>query len=150
MSMRLSLPALVVSVGLIVAGCGDTGASTDDGASTAPKRNEPTVKIPEGPPPKELVVRDIVEGDGREVQDDDTILVDYVGVYYESRRKFENSWAKDVFKERYQMDSDELIDGWKQGLEGMRVGGRRELVIPSRLAFGNGVVVYVIDLREIK
>lgn len=108
------------------------------------------VEIPDDPPPTRLVVKDIEEGDGEEVEGDDTILVDYVGVYYGSGRKFESSWDNDVFKETVTMDSGELIDGWERGLAGMKVGGRRELTIPPDLAFGTDTVVYVVDLRGIE
>ncbi|HEX7293008.1 MAG TPA: FKBP-type peptidyl-prolyl cis-trans isomerase, partial [Solirubrobacterales bacterium] len=128
----------------------DVSASTDQGDSTAPKRKEPVVNVPDARPPKDLVVKDIVKGDGEEVEDGDTILVDYVGVYYESGREFENSWADVVFKERYVMGSGEMIDGWKKGLEGMKVGGRRELIIPPDQAFDSYPVIYVVDLRGIE
>ncbi|HWM56068.1 MAG TPA: FKBP-type peptidyl-prolyl cis-trans isomerase [Solirubrobacterales bacterium] len=144
------LPTLVAGVALALAGCGgDDSGAADSGDSIAPKRAEPTVEIPDERPPTRLLVSDIEEGDGEEVGDGDTIRVDYVGVYYESGREFENSWANDAF-ETFTMGSRRLIDGWDQGLEGMKVGGRRELVIPSDLAFGNGAVVYVVDLRGIE
>lgn len=164
--MRPWLSALAISAVLALAGCGgddsagttgsttvaqtDSGESQDRVTATAPKRKEPVVKIPDGPPPDKLVVEDIEVGDGEEIEDDDTILVDYVGVYYENKEEFENSWANDVFKETVTMDSGELIDGWERGLEGMKVGGRRELIIPPDLAFETGPVLYVVDLRGIE
>jgi len=164
--VRLLVTLVAVSAVLALAGCGgddstdttgsttveqtDSSKSQDRVPATAPKRQEPVVEIPDDPPPDKLVVKDIEVGDGDEVEDGDTILVDYVGVYYESGREFENSWADDVFKDRYEMGSGEMIDGWKRGLEGMKVGGRRELIIPPDLAFDSYPVVYVVDLRGIE
>jgi FKBP-type peptidyl-prolyl cis-trans isomerase len=164
--VRLLFTLAVVSAALALAGCGSddssdttgstTAAQTDSSTgqdrvpATAPKRKEPAVQIPNDPPPDKLVVEDIEVGDGEEVGDGDTILVDFVGVYYEDGKEFENSWADDVFKETVTMDSGELIDGWERGLEGMKVGGRRELIIPPDMAFETGPVLYVVDLRGIE
>jgi peptidylprolyl isomerase len=144
-SVKFLFALIAAGAALMLPGCGG-GESSD---SIAPKRAEPTIEVPDERPPTRLLVTDIEKGDGEEVKDGDTILVDYVGVYYASGREFENSWANDAF-EKFRMDSRRLIDGWEEGLEGMKVGGRRELVIPSALAFGNGAVVYVVDLRGIE
>lgn len=144
--MKFLFTLIAMSTALMVVGCG----GDDSADSLAPKRTEPSVEIPDERPPTRVLVTDIEKGDGEEVEDGDTILVDYVSVYYESGRELENSWADTAFKRKFKMDSGELIDGWEEGMEGMKVGGRRELIIPSDLVFGKEALISVIDLRGIE
>ncbi len=146
--MKFLFTLIAVSTALMFIGCG----GDDSADSLAPKRTEPSIEVPDERPPTRVLVTDIEEGDGEEVEDGDTIIVDYVGVYYESGREFENSWTGSAFKKKFEMGSRELIEGWQQGMKGMKVGGRRELIIPAVLGFGSGseALVYVIDLRGIE
>jgi FKBP-type peptidyl-prolyl cis-trans isomerase len=113
------------------------------------ERSKPNVEVPSGPPPKDLVVKDIEEGSGAEVKADDEVVVDYVGVLYKTGKQFESTWD-DGETRTFKLGHPEVIDGWKQGVPGMKVGGRRELIIPSKQAFETGAVIYVIDLLEIE
>jgi peptidylprolyl isomerase len=111
---------------------------------------EPEVQVPSGPPPKELVIEDLEEGSGAEVKAGDDIVVDYVGVNYRTGEKFESTWERPE-PGAFTMGTGELIKGWEEGLKGMKVGGRRELIIPSRLAYEKtGTLIYVIDLVAVK
>ncbi len=117
-----------------------------------PDKPEPKIVVPDGPPPKNLVVKDIEVGDGEEIGDNDHIEVDYVTVRYRDRKEIESSWDKTASEIIFVMDDIETIEGWEQGMEGMKVGGRRELIVPNRLAYRNddGALIYVVDLIDIK
>ena len=130
----------------------NTTADGSDSApqpQTAPGKTKPAVEVPESPPPKEVVVNDIEVGDGEEVKDGDKILVAFVGVNIKTGEEFESTWDAKGQSE-FKMDSGELIKGWEQGIEGMKVGGRRELIVPPDLAYGKDPLVYVVDLVGIK
>jgi peptidylprolyl isomerase len=135
--------ALIFVVELLAVESGAGGGETKSSAA-GPK---PEIEIPDGPPPTEVVVEDIEEGDGDAVKAGDTIVVEYVGVNYKTGKEFETTWGKPV---KFKKDGGELIKGWEEGIEGMRVGGRRELIIPSELAFKTGDVIYVVELLEIE
>lgn len=113
------------------------------------KRPKPKVPVPQGPPPKKVVIKDLKEGTGEAVEAGDKIVVNYVGVNYETGKEFEATWNTTGLV-TFQLGAGEVIKGWEQGMLGMKVGGRRELIIPSKLAFERGVVVYVIDLVAIE
>lgn len=113
------------------------------------EEREPKVKVPNGPPPKQLVVNDLKAGSGAEVKPGDEIVVDYVAINYKTGKKFESTWER-ADPGKFTMNSGELIQGWLDGLKGMKVGGRRELIIPSRLAYKTGTLIYVIDLVSAK
>jgi peptidylprolyl isomerase len=148
--------ALVIAIVVAIASGGDDAGST----STAPEDlSKPEVQVPSGPPPKELQVVDVTEGDGAEAQDGDTLTMQYVGVNYANGKEFDSSWdAGQPFT--FQLGAGEVIPGWDQGLVGMKVGGRRELVIPPDLAYGetgqppvikpNETLVFVVDLLDVQ
>jgi peptidylprolyl isomerase len=156
--------ALSLLAALAIAGCGGGGDSSDTSAGpgstptttgTAPKRSKPKVRVPSGPPPKQLVVKDLIKGSGRTAQTGDFITVQYVGVDYKTGKQFDASWDRgQPFP--FQLGAGQVIPGWDRGVVGMRVGGRRELIIPPGLAYGpqgqppviapNATLVFVIDL----
>jgi peptidylprolyl isomerase len=153
------IPTLAACAMLAIAGCGGgdstTGSETAESAATTTK---PVVKPPKGAPPKQLEVKDLVEGSGEEARSGDEVTVDYVGVNYKSGKQFDASWDRnEPFP--FTLGRGEVIPGWDQGVEGMKVGGRRELIIPPELAYGstgyppeippNETLVFVIDLREV-
>ena len=119
------------------------------------ERQEPKVVPPKGAPPKDLQVRDLIPGSGAEVEQGDVLTVEYVGIRYDGK-PFTNSWDRDKpFRFKLGAGSVKVNPGWEEGLKGMRVGGRRELVIPPKLLTPNGpeqgsspsdTLVYVIDL----
>jgi peptidylprolyl isomerase len=174
--VRALISTAALCVLLAVAGCGggdsstsstETTGSTSTEESTAPaKKSEPTAKktkpkvtVPEGAPPKQLVVKEIEEGTGAEAKAGDEVAVQYVGVNYKNGKEFDSSWSRhEPFV--FQLGVGQVIPGWDQGIEGMKVGGRRELIIPPELAYGeagsppaigpNETLVFVVDLLAVR
>jgi peptidylprolyl isomerase len=97
---------------------------------------KPEIEFPDGPPPAELQVTDIWEGDGNVAKAGSQVKVHYVGVAYSTGEEFDASWNRGEPLE-FQLGVGRVIAGWDQGVQGMRVGGRRKLVIPSHLAYGD-------------
>lgn len=116
---------------------------------------KPEVDFPEGLPPTELQIVDIVEGDGPEARPGHTVDVHYVGVAYSTGEEFDASWNRGQ-PLRFSLGAGQVIAGWDQGVAGMRVGGRRKLVIPPHLAYGDRspspaikpgeTLIFVVDL----
>ncbi|MBB2976036.1 peptidylprolyl isomerase [Microbacterium endophyticum] len=117
-------------------------------------RTKPEIDAPEGDAPAELVVRDLIEGDGAEAKPGDNVTVHYVGVEYTTGEEFDSSWGRG---ETIQFPLRGLIQGWQDGIPGMKAGGRRELVIPPHLAYGPAgghflggkTLIFVIDLISV-
>ncbi|GAA3759238.1 FKBP-type peptidyl-prolyl cis-trans isomerase [Microbacterium kribbense] len=117
-------------------------------------RTKPEIDAPEGPAPAELVIRDITVGDGDVAKAGDTVTVHYVGVEYATGEEFDSSWNSG---QSIQFPLRGLIAGWQDGIPGMAVGGRRELVIPPHLAYGPAgghflggkTLIFVIDLLAV-
>jgi peptidylprolyl isomerase len=97
---------------------------------------KPEVDFPGGEPPTELEISDIWEGDGAVAKAGDTVQVHYVGVAYSTGEEFDASWSRGEPLE-FRLGVGQVIAGWDQGVQGMRVGGRRQLVIPPDLAYGD-------------
>jgi peptidylprolyl isomerase len=97
---------------------------------------KPEVDFPGGEPPTELEITDIWEGDGAVAKAGDTVQVHYVGVAYSTGEEFDASWNRGAPLE-FRLGVGQVISGWDQGVQGMRVGGRRQLVIPPALAYGD-------------
>jgi FKBP-type peptidyl-prolyl cis-trans isomerase len=118
-----------------------SGPTTEaSGAATAPK-----VRVPPGPPPTKLIVKDLKKGSGPPLESGQRIRINYIGVTYKTGKPFEVKWGK-TGPFTFNYGSGELIEGWEIGLKGMKVGGRRELIVPSKLAYDSGALVYVIEL----
>lgn len=123
--------------------------------TSGPLAQEPTTKPPKGPAPRKLVIKDLVKGSGKEAKKGDTVTVNYVGMLYHGGKVFDASWKR---KEpaTFPLEEGKLIAGWVQGIPGMRVGGRRELIIPAELGYGaqgsppaippEAPLVFVVDL----
>ncbi|MGO8961839.1 MAG: FKBP-type peptidyl-prolyl cis-trans isomerase [Streptosporangiaceae bacterium] len=97
---------------------------------------KPEVDFPGGEPPAELEITDVWEGDGTVAKAGDRVLVHYVGVAYSTGEEFDASWNRGDPLE-FRLGVGQVIAGWDQGVQGMRVGGRRQLVIPPHLAYGD-------------
>ena len=115
---------------------------------------KPEIDRPDGAAPAELVIRDITVGDGQEAVAGATVEVHYVGVEFDSGEEFDSSWSRG---ESISFPLQGLIQGWQEGIPGMRVGGRRELVIPPALAYGEAgfhrlagkTLIFIIDLIDV-
>jgi peptidylprolyl isomerase len=97
---------------------------------------KPEVDFPGGEPPTELEISDIWQGDGAVAKAGDTVQVHYVGVAYSTGEEFDTSWSRSAPLE-FRLGAGQVIAGWDQGVQGMRVGGRRQLIIPPGLAYGD-------------
>ena len=156
---RSLLLVLCLAALVAVAGCGSdseepASKSTPEAAAT-PERTKPEITVPKGKAPKKLVIKDIEEGTGKAAKAGDQVTVQYVGTSFLNGRQFDASWDRgEPFQ--FQLGAGSVIPGWDQGVEGMKVGGRRQLVIPPDLAYGeqgspptigpNETLVFVIDL----
>jgi peptidylprolyl isomerase len=172
-AVRRGLIISIVSIcAVLIAGCGgdddSSSSSTSSTSSELPAANpklaaevgkkKPTVKVPSGPPPKALEKNEIVEGTGPEAKGGDEVTVEYVGVGYTTKKEFDSSWGAEPFT--FALGAGQVITGWEFGIPGMKVGGRRELVIPGPLAYGpegsppeigpNETLIFVIDLLAVK
>jgi peptidylprolyl isomerase len=97
---------------------------------------KPEVDFPGGEPPADLQITDIKVGDGAEAKAGDNVQVHYVGVAYSTGEEFDSSYDRGDPLE-FRLGAGRVIAGWDQGVQGMRVGGRRQLVIPPHLAYGD-------------
>lgn len=180
--------AALAALALAAAGCGgNTEQSTADkfaakaqeegrtqsqpAAATAPKAEKvepgpgegdidtkPKIPRQEGDPPKELVAQDVIVGTGAEAKDGDQVSVRYVGVLYSNGKEFDSSWKRNE-PFQFTIGAGNVIQGWDQGVIGMKVGGRRRLIIPPDLAYGaqgqppdipaNATLVFDIDLKKV-
>jgi peptidylprolyl isomerase len=184
-SRRSGLALATLGAAVLIAGCGSSGnsstitvgaensgdnaliksaettAKTGETSTTAktpttgPLSKEPKVTPPTGPAPSKLVAKDLIVGSGPEAKVGQTVTVNYVGVLYKGGKEFDASWKRnEPFS--FPLGKGQVIAGWDQGVAGMKVGGRRELIIPSALAYGvkgspptipaNAPLVFVVDL----
>ena len=188
MRKLLTLTPALLALGTAVAGCGSssaapgvqlapsggqtaasvtatTSSSTSTSAtstSTTPLpaalSTKPKVVPPSGPPPKKLVIKDLIKGTGPAATASSTVTVQYVGVLYKGGKQFDASW-NDGSGQPVSFPLSGVIKGWQQGIPGMKVGGRRELIIPPSLGYGptpqskipaNSTLVFVIDLHGVQ
>jgi peptidylprolyl isomerase len=123
--------------------------------TSGPLSTKPKVTVPTGAPPTKLETREIIKGTGPEAKAGQPVTVNYVGVLYKGGKEFDASWKRsEPFT--FTLGKSQVIKGWDQGVAGMKVGGRRMLIIPSELAYGktgspptippNSALVFVVDL----
>jgi peptidylprolyl isomerase len=120
---------------------------------------KPDVIIPEGQPPTELLVEDLSEGAGDEARAGHDVRVHYVGVAWSTGQQFDASWDRNDPLE-FGLGAGQVIQGWDQGVVGMKVGGRRRITIPPHLGYGargaGGVIkggetlVFVVDMLGVR
>lgn len=172
-AVKVTWSILLLCLALVVAACGDddsssgsdqdgsgsNGSSSAQSPAEAAKRSKPQVTVPTGSPPTKLVEEDLIEGSGASAKAGDRVTVQYVGVGFDSRQEFDASWDRgEPFS--FQLGAGEVIQGWDQGIAGMKAGGQRQLVIPGDLAYGEAgfpptikpdeALVFVVDLLEIE
>lgn len=172
---------------LVAAGCGDDSSSTteevrEEAAALVQEQEEeekaeaekaakeeaeaeeeaaklPQPNVPSGPPPKQLETVDVKTGSGKTAKAGDEVSVYYVGVLYENGEQFDGNWGSgEPFT--FPLGAGAVIKGWDQGVEGMKVGGERELIIPPDLAYGkqgvyptippDATLVFLVKLLKVK
>jgi peptidylprolyl isomerase len=175
LSPRLGLSLATLGAAALIAGCGGSSSSssikpgventsaealvehttTPATPASGPLATEPTITPPKGSAPKTLVIHEIVKGTGAEAKAGESVTVNYVGALYSNGKVFNASWeTKEPFT--FTLGEGQVIPGWDKGVPGMRVGGRRELIIPAELAYGkkgsppkippNSPLIFVVDL----
>ena len=171
--------ALVLSAGIAAcgeddepasSGSGDETAATPTPAETASEagvealvqgiskdtKSKPEVPAPQGDPPSELVIRDIVPGKGAKAKAGDEMSMQYVGNSWSTGQQFDASWDRGAQPFTFQLGAGMVIPGWDQGLVGLKKGGRRLLIIPPDMGYGaqgtpdgtiapNETLVFVVD-----
>jgi peptidylprolyl isomerase len=177
---RIALGLAALGASALIAGCGSGGSSTitignenkaDDSLATAttstgttaktatptsgPLSQEPHVTPPHGPAPSTLETKDLIKGTGTEAKTGSAVTVNYVGVLYKTGKVFDASWKRNQ-PFSFTLGKGQVIPGWEKGVVGMKVGGRRELIIPAAEAYGakgspptippNEPLVFVVDL----
>src|SRR3712207_4004811 len=120
---------------------------------------KPEIDFVDPEPPTELVVTDLVEGDGAEAAAGKNVEVHYVGVAHSTGEEFDASYNRGE-PLKFRLGVGQVIQGWDTGVQGMKVGGRRRLVIPPDQAYGDrgagGVIgpgetlIFVVDLVDVR
>ena len=169
MSRRTASRALIaVALSVSLAACGsDDGADSPESSSSAAATEvsadlaeKPEVPASDEAAPDELVIDDVVVGDGAEAVEGSTADVKYVGAFYETGEEFDSSWSRSADETiAVPLGAGRVIPGFEQGIEGMKVGGRRTITIPSDLGYGpegsppvipgDATLVFVMDLVEV-
>jgi peptidylprolyl isomerase len=124
-----------------------------------PNRTKPEIDFPEGGAPTDLVIEDLIVGDGTEAKAGDTVSAHYVGVSHSTGEEFDSSWGRGQPLE-FRLGVGMVIPGWDRGIEGMKVGGRRKLTIPPQLGYGDRgagaaigpgeTLIFVVDLDDVR
>ncbi|MEB7503441.1 FKBP-type peptidyl-prolyl cis-trans isomerase [Arthrobacter sp. NPDC055585] len=122
-------------------------------------RQKPEIDFPEHDAPTDLVIEDIIVGDGAEAKAGDTVSTHYVGVAFSTGEEFDASWNRGAPLD-FTVGIGQVIQGWDQGLLGMKVGGRRRLEIPAHMAYGDRgagsaiapgeSLIFVVDLLGVR
>ena len=157
-------PLLLILIGLtvFVAACGtDSSSETAEATETSSDQDtgtKPVIEVPDGDPPVELLIEDLVVGDGDEAVAGAIIDVDYVGVSWSNGQEFDASWERGA-PFSFPLAAGQVIAGWDEGVQGMRVGGRRQITIPPEMAYGSAgaggligpdeTLIFVVDLRAV-
>jgi peptidylprolyl isomerase len=170
--------ALVLSAGIVACGEDDepaSGGGAETAATPTPTETasesgveaivqavgkdtkaKPEIPAPQGDPPPELVIRDIVKGKGPKAKAGDEMSMQYVGVSWSTGQQFDASWDRGAQPFTFPLGGGAVIPGWDEGIVGLRKGGRRLLIIPPEMGYGpqgtpdgtiapNETLVFVVD-----
>ena len=123
---------------------------------------KPKIPAQEGQAPSELIAQDVIVGTGAQAKSGDKVSVQYVGVLFDGGKEFDTSWTSETKAGtpfEFTLGSGQVIAGWDQGVVGMKEGGRRRLLIPADLAYGeagsppkipaNAALVFDVDLKKV-
>jgi peptidylprolyl isomerase len=172
MRTRYLIASGLAALALTAAGCGDDTTTAEysvdappatespqDAAPAADRGEKPKITVPDGDPPKQLETKDLEEGGGPAAKDGDSVSVDYVGVAYSTGKEFDTSFAAGRQPFDLTLGNGDVIAGWDEGIVGMKVGGRRQLIIPPDKAYGaqgfppeikaTETLIFVVDLVAI-
>lgn len=153
--VKVSASLIALCIGLALGGCGGSSSAPSEASAESA---EPEVTVPEGAPPKRLVVREIKKGTGPAAKLGDLVTTQWVGVLYKTGKEYYSTW-KDHHLSSFKIGAGWIVTGLDYGVRGMRVGGRRELIVPPALGYEdvgtalippNESLVYVIELLAIK
>ncbi|HEU5061847.1 MAG TPA: FKBP-type peptidyl-prolyl cis-trans isomerase [Solirubrobacterales bacterium] len=168
--MKFLVAGIALCLALAASGCGGDDAATSQSRDTVPLRiaggefeqegpfaaisiggkgTRPKLDPPDRPPPKTILIRDLEVGDGPVARRGDLVVVYYVGVDYKTGKEQYGHWPPDDATEA-QLTFDTESKAWEESIEGMRAGGLREMIIPSRLLFGTGTIDYVLELTRVE
>jgi peptidylprolyl isomerase len=121
--------------------------------------DKPEIDFPDGPPPSDLEITDLTDGSGAEATAGSTVSVHYVGVAHSTGEEFDASYDRGAPLD-FRLGVGQVIAGWEQGVQGMKVGGRRKLVIPPHLGYGDRgaggaikpgeTLIFVVDLLDVR
>jgi peptidylprolyl isomerase len=178
----------LAAMAMVAAGCGDDDDSSNDSVTVQTQPSEqsqpsegsteaaeaeqvkpaageadidkkPKVAKGKGDPPSKLKAEDLIVGKGTAAKAGDTVTVRYVGVRFDDGKQFDASWDRPGKSFDVPLGAGAVIPGWDQGIVGMKVGGRRKLIIPPDLAYGaqgyppdippDSTLIFVIDLKKI-
>ncbi|MGO9490597.1 MAG: FKBP-type peptidyl-prolyl cis-trans isomerase [Solirubrobacteraceae bacterium] len=170
----------LLGAGLMIAGCGSSSetstitigneSKSDNSLITAvnpeipktptsgPLATKPVIAPGKPPPPTKLETKELVVGTGAEAKNGSTVWVNYVGSLFKTGKEFDSSWKRNE-PFLFVIGTGEVINGWDKGVIGMKVGGRRELIIPASEAYGskgnepippNEALIFVVDLLKVK
>ena len=172
MRIRASIACGLAALSLTLAACSEEETEKAEEDSTAElqpaepapetsgaSKEKPKIAKPKGEPPEKLVVKDLVKGKGATAKAGSQLTVNYVGVSHSNGKEFDSSFDSGQPFD-FELGASMVIPGWDEGLEGMKVGGRRMLTIPPGKAYGaqgsppaigpNETLVFVIDLLALK
>jgi FKBP-type peptidyl-prolyl cis-trans isomerase len=173
MTKRALIVCAAAVLAVALAACGSStapgvqlapsGGATEASVPTTPKpppalATKPVVTVPKNCSGNQLVTKDLVNGTGQVAQAGQSVTVNYVGVLCKTGTEFDSSWKRNQ-PFTTALTTGGVIPGWVKGIPGMRVGGRRELIIPPSLAYGkrgspptippNSALVFVVDLLSV-
>ncbi|MHB1539600.1 MAG: FKBP-type peptidyl-prolyl cis-trans isomerase [Solirubrobacteraceae bacterium] len=176
---RLAAIPVALLTAALIAGCGSSSSKSSIGVGnenpnaaaevaqlegkespgtpkSGPLSTEPKVTPPSGPAPAKLETRELVKGSGAEAKQGETITVNYVGELYKTGKVFNSTWKETKEPAKFTLAKGSVIEGWVKGIAGMKIGGRRELIIPAEEAYKkegrlpqipkSEALVFVVDL----